>query len=1160
MSLDGFEQKVMKPHVFREMIKRTFGVVLQVPHELAAVMHYFDPKKIGVINSRKFLIYFLKLGIAEREADHRKSMDKLRSDAAFREKEHQDKLVAQWAKMELTLTSDFTEDERESALAKLSDAAFKFDPASPGPMGLTAFNGKTMSPAVFKEMLRRSFNMKVTQGELAALIAEFDHDGTNTQINCGEFMVRFTQLGFDRRSAMRAEQLHRQRTMDKIAAEEAAAKKIAADAKMEANLGMDFDGDDFNAVLEKIRVLASNYDRTHAAAPSLKGFVGPNMKPVEFKDMLMRTFKVQVNEKQLGALVSIFGVEKDPAQVSVRDKHSTEGVRIDNMEFLKYFNKIQREEQAKRHRERIARERNLVIQEKEHQLQLAQQKRHEELQMLIFSPDDELTLLDKLRQAAQNYAVDSAVYGDTIQGFKGPALPPDKFRELFSQVFAIKLTFPEVGVLLSILDLGGIGTLDGAKFLNWFYKLSRQEERFMLGESADPVTLATLKQASSTPTRANTATTITSSSSNALVRTGTRGTTATTTNAANGGRSQKHNITQSWDTRSSADMAVTAGTAGASKPISNSGSRSAKPVHISSKYILKFDEDEAYRSSQQQQHQNNSHTFTESTINKHWILPTITATASRGGNNSNSGSMGPAGFGSMAFSLEDDELEAGEAARQHLHDVFTLDLQASQSLEDLGAAGSFTSSVFLDDLKPADHSPHGHQESQLGHSLGVPLSRSGNQENNRRIVKQASMGKMEYGAAVVDPASSSSNAHDNSNNRNPRKHLRTAPAKQLGGKARARRGVGNAAAAAAAGMSMNSPQQLAPLSSAELVGSTMMASPLSSMALTVADSSSTSMDDAKFLQNLFSDDSPYAQTLKVPARYPTSTSKTQKQPLVQLQMANRHFHDSPIALKKKHLQQHPVYQPSTAHHNEEAAAASATADAAATAGIGALRSATAGKNIIEVAAFIPSTLPVAPPSPAKSTNNVKRVGTASTAAGSKHPPASQQGKAEPASSEQQQQQQQQQQSSADTGTTTDPGVGDTGSKVPATTTTTGASTSTSKYAIPLPKRSKEDEGSGFFFPALLTSAPGQLGDGGGGDANGQEEEEEEEGEEEDDIYSVMKKKKDKAKEKDKHRGKKLRIPGVPDIDAVGVSEHQKLDDQSFLQSILDNPLPQQQQQ
>lgn len=60
-------------------------------------------------------------------------------------------------------------------------------------------------------------------------------------------------------------------------------------------------------------------------------------------------------------------------------------------------------------------------------------------------------------------------------------MPPDSFRDIFHKVFQIRLTYPEVGVLLSILDVGGNGALDGAKFLNWLFKISRKEEKFMLG-------------------------------------------------------------------------------------------------------------------------------------------------------------------------------------------------------------------------------------------------------------------------------------------------------------------------------------------------------------------------------------------------------------------------------------------------------------------------------------------------------------------------------------------------------------------------------------------------------------------------------------------------------------------------------------------------------
>lgn len=131
MSLDGFEQKQLEPHVFREMVKRTFGVLF-TPGEFGACMDHFDPKRSGFVSSKKFLRYFLKLGIVERENTYKEDLEKLRSDAIMREREHTEKVAAQWAKMELNLSSQFTEEQLHSALEKLAIAALHFDPASPG--------------------------------------------------------------------------------------------------------------------------------------------------------------------------------------------------------------------------------------------------------------------------------------------------------------------------------------------------------------------------------------------------------------------------------------------------------------------------------------------------------------------------------------------------------------------------------------------------------------------------------------------------------------------------------------------------------------------------------------------------------------------------------------------------------------------------------------------------------------------------------------------------------------------------------------------------------------------------------------------------------------------------------------------------------------------
>ena len=516
MSLDGFEEKTLKPHVFREMLKRTFGFVAS-PAELGAIIHYFEHNNSGEVSSKKFLIHFIKLGIAERDAEHKESLRKLSEDAELRERYHVEKMAAQWAKAEMNITFDFTEDERLAALEKLTVASSKFDPASPGPMGLTGFQAKVLSPTIFREMLKRCFNLILSNGELAALIAEFEDKNQfagKHMINCHEFLIKFNSLGFEKRSEFRLTQLEKQRKLDAAYVEEMKQKQLALDTKKDINIGgVNFTDADFQSALEKIRVLASNYDRSHPSAPSLKGFTGTDMKPNEFKDMLMRTFHQAVTLEELAALVAFFPADVAPSKSSKGGDESRSrsrsrsrspsavigGPRINNKEFLNYFNKIQRDEQSKRHYERIKRERDAAQREKERKKSMEDEIRDDLIRKLQFTLDDENTCVEKIKTAAKEFAIDSAPYIDRLQGFKGPALPPDKFRELIYNIFAVRFTFPELGVLLSILDYSNLRVFDGPRFLNFFYKISRLEEKYMLGEADEPVTIETLRHVGSRP-------------------------------------------------------------------------------------------------------------------------------------------------------------------------------------------------------------------------------------------------------------------------------------------------------------------------------------------------------------------------------------------------------------------------------------------------------------------------------------------------------------------------------------------------------------------------------------------------------------------------------------------------------------------------------------
>ena len=478
MSLDGFEQKTLSAGVFREMIKRTFGLIPNTG-ELGAIMCYFDREKTGQVNSQDFLVHFLKVGAAERNKDKTASLRKIREDAIERKKIQEDLLAAQWRKTEISVDQKVSDKDRDSSLEKLTEAAAKYDPSVSGTP--IAFQAKFLTAAVFREMLKRTFCMKINDSELAALIEKYEHEEEPQCIDCKVFMVDFNKLGIQARRGKIIGNVEKNRAAIKVAKEHHKNVKAAADEKMASVVDFKYDKRDFNSALEKIRTISGNFERGHASSPSMSGFQGANMKPFEFKDMLMRTFACPLSSKELGALTKFF------------DTSGTD--TVDSAEFLAHFNKVNRQEAEVKRKKQIEKERMVRtaanIKEAEYQATQAE----EEANKTKYDKADEDSFLEKLRAAAQQYAVDSATLQEPLQAFKGPALNSVAFIDIFRRIFhGIKFTFKEFGVLLSILDSAGTRCIDGPRFLNWFYKIGRKETQIMLGEIEDDITLENLKK------------------------------------------------------------------------------------------------------------------------------------------------------------------------------------------------------------------------------------------------------------------------------------------------------------------------------------------------------------------------------------------------------------------------------------------------------------------------------------------------------------------------------------------------------------------------------------------------------------------------------------------------------------------------------------------
>jgi hypothetical protein len=104
----------------------------------------------GDVSCQEFSKTFLALGFAERERELKAYNERQRKIAETRKAIQEKKEADMRSKNALKLSFDFTEQEFESAMNKLTDAAWRFDKKMPGAPNLDAFTSLDMEPHVFK--------------------------------------------------------------------------------------------------------------------------------------------------------------------------------------------------------------------------------------------------------------------------------------------------------------------------------------------------------------------------------------------------------------------------------------------------------------------------------------------------------------------------------------------------------------------------------------------------------------------------------------------------------------------------------------------------------------------------------------------------------------------------------------------------------------------------------------------------------------------------------------------------------------------------------------------------------------------------------------------------------------------------------------------------
>ena len=342
MSMDAFDVKHMPPHVFKEQLKRVFNLNVS-PGELGALMDVFDSKKNGLIPCPEFAKYFLALGISERDREAKEWLEKQRKEneeREIKEKAKQDALGLALSFTAISLTHSlphpltpspthslthslthplthslthslakkhsmkfsyaYDENDYQSAVLVIEEAAWRYDKSMPGAASLEAFDTKTMPPHIFKEQAKRAFNMNLSPAELGATLKYFNGDGEGN-IVCKDFLNKFLRMGIDFRHKKHAEWLKLDAQLTAIRIKQEEDKLLAQEKKVVLSDISNFTEDDFKSALNKLTIAATKYIPVEAVSP-LTAFETAVMPPHVFKEQLKLAFNIKLSMKELRSL------------------------------------------------------------------------------------------------------------------------------------------------------------------------------------------------------------------------------------------------------------------------------------------------------------------------------------------------------------------------------------------------------------------------------------------------------------------------------------------------------------------------------------------------------------------------------------------------------------------------------------------------------------------------------------------------------------------------------------------------------------------------------------------------------------------------------------------------------------------------------------------
>jgi Ca2+-binding EF-hand superfamily protein len=442
VTLKSFESKEIEYPVFRRHLSSIFSINF-TDEEYGHVTKIFDADNNGFIDGFQFNVAFIKLHTLRRDRDVKESKKRQEDIARNREFEEERKRLEAEKKMEYEADTDYSEAARSSAMNKLAVAAKKFDPSHPSAPNLESLTVTYLKPAELKDLLARLFFLKLSHQEMGVLITKYGDKTGNVDVSV--FLREFIKIGINGRANDAAEQRKLQMQQDKKAGEERAQKISDAEKKYDMVIDYDFSSLDEARAAEKLKEASVKYDRTSPTAQGLSGFECVSLNPGAFRDLLRRTFHLNLTNKEIGFIIRKYDREN--------------AGKVLCAPFITDFLRTGIEERHKRHvsmleKQRKAESNASAEQEKKTAAQV--QEFNQEKISFDYAESDTESALEKLAKAATKY---DRSRGNALESFQCAALTPQEFRDAMFKTFRLSYSPRELGAIVCYFDKTNTGSV-----------------------------------------------------------------------------------------------------------------------------------------------------------------------------------------------------------------------------------------------------------------------------------------------------------------------------------------------------------------------------------------------------------------------------------------------------------------------------------------------------------------------------------------------------------------------------------------------------------------------------------------------------------------------------------------------------------------------------